>query len=71
MIHQPLGGGQGQASDISIMANRLLKVKNNLNQILSQNTGKSLEQIQKDTERDYFLDPIDALKYGIIDEIIK
>lgn len=71
MIHQPLGGGQGQATDISIMANRLLKVKKNLNEILANNTGKSIEEIEKDTERDFFLDPNDALEYGLIDKIIK
>ena len=71
MIHQPLGGGQGQATDISIMANRLLKVKKRLNTILSNNTGKSLEELEKDTERDHFLDPNDAIEYGIIDKIIQ
>ena len=71
MIHQPLGGGQGQASDISIMANRLLKVKQKINQILAEKTNKPIEQIEKDTERDHFLDPIDALKYGLIDKIIQ
>lgn len=70
MIHQPLGGGQGQATDISIMANRLLKVKRNLNLILANNTNKSLEEIEKDTERDHFLDPQEALEYGLIDKII-
>lgn len=71
MIHQPLGGGQGQASDISIMANRLLKVKRNLNILLSKNTGKPLEVIEKDTERDHFLEPNAALEYGLIDKIIE
>ena len=71
MIHQPLGGGQGQATDISIMASRLLNVKKNLNTILANNTGKTLDQIEKDTERDYFLNPDDALNYGLIDKIIK
>ena len=70
MIHQPLGGGQGQATDISIIANRLIKVKKRINQLLAQNTNKPLEQIEKDTERDYFLDPSEALDYGIIDKII-
>ena len=70
MIHQPLGGGQGQASDISIMANRLLKVKKNINQILAEKTNKTIEQIEKDTERDHFLAPSDALEYGLIDKII-
>lgn len=70
MIHQPLGGGQGQATDISIVANRLIKVKKRLNTILSNNTGKPLSQIEIDTERDYFLDANEALKYGLIDKII-
>ena len=71
MIHQPLGGGQGQATDISIIANRLLKVKKRLNSILATNTGKPLDLIEKDTDRDYFLDPNDALEYGLIDKIIE
>jgi len=71
MIHQPLGGGQGQATDISIMASRLLKVKKRMNQILAFNTNKPIEEIEKDTERDYFLDPTDALNYGLIDKIIQ
>ena len=70
MIHQPLGGGQGQATDISIIANRLIKVKKKLNKLLANNTSKPLEEIEKDTERDYFLDPTEALNYGIIDKII-
>ena len=71
MIHQPLGGGQGQATDISIIAERLLNVKKRLNCILSQNTNKPLETIEHDTERDYFLDPKEALEYGLIDKIIE
>ena len=71
MIHQPLGGGQGQATDISIMANRLLKVKKRLNSILANNTGKPLDIIEKDTDRDHFLDPSEALNYGLIDKIIE
>ena len=71
MIHQPLGGGQGQATDISIMANRLLKVKKRLNSILATNTNKSLESIENDTERDHFFDAAEALEYGIIDKIIE
>ena len=71
MIHQPLGGGQGQATDISIIADRLLKVKKRLNSILAINTGKPLETIEKDTDRDYFLDPSEALEYGLIDKIIE
>ena len=71
MIHQPLGGGQGQATDISIIAERLLKVKKRLNCILSKNTDKPLETIEIDTERDHFLDPKEALEYGLIDKIIE
>jgi len=71
MIHQPLGGGQGQATDISIMADRLLKVKKRLNDILANNTGKPLDIIEKDTDRDHYLDPNEALDYGLIDKIIE
>lgn len=70
MIHQPLGGVQGQATEIKIVAERILKTKKKLNQILSNNTGKSLKQIKRDTERDYFMNSNEALEYGIIDEII-
>jgi len=70
MIHQPLGGFQGQATDIGIHAERILKIKKNLNKILSERTGQSLEQIEKDTERDNFMAAEDALKYGLIDEVI-
>ena len=69
MIHQPLGGAQGQATEIKIAAERILKLKKKLNTILSKNTGKSLNQIEKDTERDYFMDSKEALEYGIIDII--
>lgn len=71
MIHQPLGGAQGQATEIKIAAERILKLKKKLNKILSLNTGKSLRKIEKDTERDYFLDSKEALEYGIIDEVLK
>ena len=71
MIHQPLGGGQGQATDIYIMANRLLKVKKKLNTILASNTGRSLEEIERDTERDNFMDPVNAIEYGLIDKVIE
>lgn len=70
MIHQPLGGYQGQATDIGIHAERILKIKKNLNKILSERTGKPLEQVEKDTERDYFMSSEEALKYGLIDEVI-
>lgn len=71
MIHQPLGGTQGQATDIKIAAERILKIKAKLNRILADVTGNKLKKIEKDTERDNFMNPEDALKYGLIDEIIK
>lgn len=70
MIHQPLGGVEGQASDIEITAKHILKTKDNLNKILAKNTGKPLAQIEKDAERDFFMDSDEARKYGIVDEII-
>ena len=70
MIHQPLGGVEGQATEIKIVAERILKLKEKLNKILSANTGKSLKEITKDTERDYFLDSKEALEYGIVDKIL-
>jgi len=69
MIHQPLGGAQGQASDIAIHANHILKTKKKLNKILSQNTGKDEDEIEKDTDRDNYLSAKEALNYGIIDKI--
>ena len=71
MIHQPLGGIQGQATEIKIAAERILKLKDKLNKILSKNTGKNLKQIEKDTERDHFLEANEALEYGLIDKIIE
>ena len=71
MIHQPLGGAQGQATEIKIAAEHILKTKDKLNRILSNNTGKSLEIIEKDTDRDNFMSASEALNYGIIDEIIE
>jgi len=71
LIHQPLGGAQGQASDIEIHAKRILKVRDRLNHILSDLTGQPLEKIQKDTDRDHFMDAEEAKEYGIIDEVIK
>ena len=68
MIHQPLGGAQGQASDIKIQADHILKIKEKLNRILSENTGKSIEQVEKDTDRDNYLSAEDALSYGLIDK---
>lgn len=70
MIHQPLGGAQGQATDIEITARNILRIKDRLNNILAKNTGKSLEEIQKDTERDNWMFPEEALEYGLIDRII-
>ena len=71
MIHQPLGGAQGQATEIKIAAERILKLKNKLNKILSENTNKELSDIEKDTERDYFMNSIEALDYGIVDKILE
>ncbi|MGL4742395.1 MAG: ATP-dependent Clp protease proteolytic subunit, partial [Sarcina sp.] len=70
MIHQPLGGFQGQATDIDIHAKRILKIKDSLNKILSENTGKSLDQIKNDVERDYFMDAQEAADYGLVDKVI-
>lgn len=70
MIHQPLGGAQGQATEIKIAAEHILKTKDKLNKILSNNTGKDLNIIEKDTDRDNFMDSNEALNYGIIDKII-
>ena len=69
MSHQPLGGAQGQASDIKIRADLILRTRDMLNKILAENTGKSIEQIEKDTDRDNFMTAEQALEYGIIDKI--
>ncbi|MDE7163375.1 MAG: ATP-dependent Clp endopeptidase proteolytic subunit ClpP [Clostridia bacterium] len=69
MIHQPLGGAQGQASDIKIAAEHILKTKKKLNTILAQNSGKPLEQIERDTDRDNYLSAEEALNYGLIDKV--
>ena len=69
MIHQPLGGAQGQASDIKIRAELILRTRDMLNKILSENTGKPIEEIERDTDRDYFMTAEQALEYGIIDKI--
>ena len=71
MIHQPLGGAQGQATEIKIAAERILKLKKKLNKILSDNTDKDIDTIDNDTERDYFMDSDEALNYGIVDKILK
>ena len=71
MIHQPLGGAQGQATEIKIAAEHILKLKEKLNKILSKNTNQSIEKIENDTKRDYFLNSNEALDYGLIDKIIE
>lgn len=70
MIHQVMGGMEGQASDIKIRAERILKMKENLNKIMAKHTGKSLAQIEKDTDRDNFMDAEESVKYGIVDKVI-
>ena len=69
MIHQPLGGAQGQASDIKIQAEHILKIKDKMNRILAQNTGRSIEEIERDTDRDNYLSADEALRYGLIDKV--
>ncbi len=69
-MHQPLGGTQGQASDIEIQAKEILRLKSSLNKILSESTGKELEVIEKDTERDFYLNAEQAIKYGLVDKIL-
>ena len=71
MIHQPLGGAQGQASDIKIQAEHILKTRDRLNSILAQNTGKPIEIIAADTERDNWMSAEDAMQYGLIDKVIE
>ncbi|NCF63751.1 MAG: ATP-dependent Clp endopeptidase proteolytic subunit ClpP [Gammaproteobacteria bacterium] len=71
MIHQPLGGFQGQASDIDIHAREILKVRAQLNELLAEHTGQSVDQIAKDTERDNFMDPQQAMNYGLIDKVFE
>ncbi len=71
MIHQPWGGVQGQASDISIQAKEILRIRARLNEILAEHTGKPLEEIEKDTDRDFFMPSSDALAYGLVDEVLK
>jgi len=70
LIHQPMGGFQGQASDIEIQAKEILRMKDSLNKILQHHTGKNLDQIQRDTDRDYFMSAHEAKDYGIIDHVI-
>lgn len=71
MIHQPAGGMQGQATDIKIQAERLIRIKNRLNQIMSEKTGKPIEVVANDTERDNFMTSQEALRYGLIDKILE
>jgi ATP-dependent Clp protease, protease subunit len=71
MIHQPLGGTQGQASDMAIHAKRILQTRELLNKIISDRSGQPIEKVEKDTDRDYFLSAEEALKYGIIDKVIE
>lgn len=71
MIHQPLGGAEGQASDIKIASDRIIDIRKRLNKILAKNTNQSLKKIEKDTERDNYLNAKEALEYGLVDKIIK
>ena len=70
LIHQPLGGAQGQATDIEIQAAEILRIKKSLNEILASNTGQSIKKIEKDTDRDYIMTPEEALEYGMIDKVV-
>lgn len=71
MIHQPWGGAQGAAADIGIQAKEILRMKRRINELFSHHTGQALEKIEKDSDRDFFMSPQEALEYGIIDEIIE
>ena len=71
LIHQPLGGFQGQASDVAIHARYILSLRERLNRLLAQHTGKPIEQIERDTDRDNFLTPEEALEYGLIDKVLQ
>ena len=70
MIHQPLGGARGQASDIEIHAREILRLRADLNRILSERTGQPLEKVERDTERDYFMSASEAAEYGLVDKVI-
>ena len=70
MIHQPLGGAQGQATDIEIQANEILRMKKELNGILAKNTGQNLKKVEKDTDRDFFMSAAEAKEYGMIDQVL-
>ena len=71
MIHQVMGGAEGQASDIAISAKHILRIKENLNKILSKNTGKPIDQVEKDSDRDNYMTADEAKKYGLVDEVMK
>ncbi|MBI4280973.1 ATP-dependent Clp protease proteolytic subunit, partial [Candidatus Uhrbacteria bacterium] len=71
MIHQVMGGAEGQAVDIKIRAERILRIKDQLNHLLAKHTGQPFERVEKDTDRDYFMNPAEAQKYGLIDKIIE
>ena len=71
MIHQPSGGSRGQCTDIQIQAEQILKIKNRLNAILAENTGKSVEEIERDCERDHFMTAEEAMAYGLVDKVIE
>jgi ATP-dependent Clp protease protease subunit len=70
MIHQPMGGAKGQAADIDIQAKEILRMRSKLNELIMKHTGQSLDRIEKDTDRDYFMGAIEAKQYGIIDEVV-
>ena len=70
MIHQPLGGAEGQASDVEIRARQMIKLKQNLAKIMAKNTGQPLEKVERDIDRDYFMNAEEAKKYGIVDKIL-
>jgi ATP-dependent Clp protease protease subunit len=70
-MHQPLGGAQGQASDIEIHAREILRLRSRLNEILAESTGRPLDSIEHDTERDFFMDAKQAVEYGLVDEVLK
>jgi ATP-dependent Clp protease protease subunit len=71
MIHQPLGGFQGQARDIEIQTKEILRMKQKLNEILSEATGKSVDELERDSDRDFFMSSFEAKEYGLIDEVIE
>ena len=70
MIHQPMGGAQGQATDIEIQAREILRMKVKLNEIIARHTGQSIERVEKDTDRDFFMGATEARAYGIVDEVV-